>query len=200
MATVAGDPLAVRAAAEEGCDLAEAIGDRFGSRLCRSCLGFAQIFQGDLARRVRTLRPVVAEARAAHDEFLRCLASRIRALRWLRGRCGCGAGCRRGGRRDRAPSLADLERASRYWALAFAALAAGDAADGAGRDRGGLARRECPAVAGAGWGASEIAEAALAGGDLVAAAAGPTSAVSTMTGSVLVGRADGACPRGDRPR
>ena len=34
-ALAAGDPIAVRAAAEEGRDLADAIGDRFGSRRCR---------------------------------------------------------------------------------------------------------------------------------------------------------------------
>ena len=36
---MAGDPIAVRAAAEEGRDLADAIGDRFDSRGCRLCLG-----------------------------------------------------------------------------------------------------------------------------------------------------------------
>ena len=39
---MAGDPIAVRAAAEEGRDLADAIGDRFVSRECRWCLGVAQ--------------------------------------------------------------------------------------------------------------------------------------------------------------
>ena len=34
-----GDPIAVRAAAEEGRDLADAIGDRFASRGCRWSLG-----------------------------------------------------------------------------------------------------------------------------------------------------------------
>ena len=40
---IAGDPIAVRAAAEEGRDLADAIGDRFSSRQCRLCLGLAQL-------------------------------------------------------------------------------------------------------------------------------------------------------------
>ena len=44
-ASVAGDPIATRAAAEEGRDLAEAIGDRFDSRYCRWCLGVAQGYQ-----------------------------------------------------------------------------------------------------------------------------------------------------------
>ena len=42
-AIVAGDPIAVRAAAEEGRDLADAIGDGFNSRQCRVCLVVAQI-------------------------------------------------------------------------------------------------------------------------------------------------------------
>ena len=48
-ATLAGDPIAARAAGEEGRDLADAIGDRFDSRQCRFCLGVAQMYQGDLA-------------------------------------------------------------------------------------------------------------------------------------------------------
>ena len=44
-AITAGDPIAARANAEEGRDLADAIGDRYRSRLCRFCLGMAQLFQ-----------------------------------------------------------------------------------------------------------------------------------------------------------
>ena len=39
-AILAGDPLGIRAAGEEGRDLADAIGDRYHSRLCRCCLGW----------------------------------------------------------------------------------------------------------------------------------------------------------------
>ena len=52
-AHTAGDPLGVRAAAEEGRDLADAIGDRFNSRVCRFSLGSAQTFSGDLVSRSR---------------------------------------------------------------------------------------------------------------------------------------------------
>ena len=47
-ATIAGDPLAARAAAEEGRDLADAIGDGSNSRQCRFWLGMAQRANGDL--------------------------------------------------------------------------------------------------------------------------------------------------------
>ena len=70
---MAGDPIAARAAAEEGRDLADAIGDRFDSRRCRCCgLGAAQMMQGDLAGAAAQFREVVAEAEAAHDVLWRC--------------------------------------------------------------------------------------------------------------------------------
>src|SRR5262249_25393801 len=62
----AGIPTAVRGVGEEGRDLADAIGDRFGSRLCRFCLGAAQLFQGDLAGAAEQFGELVADARAAH--------------------------------------------------------------------------------------------------------------------------------------
>ena len=55
-AIIAGDPIAARAAAEEGRDLADAIGDRFDSRRCRLCLGMAQLYAGRSGRSRRTVR------------------------------------------------------------------------------------------------------------------------------------------------
>ena len=69
-ANLAGDPVAARAAAEEGRDLAEAIGDRFVSRQCRYCLGIAQLYQGDPAGAAAQFGELAAEAQAAHDELL----------------------------------------------------------------------------------------------------------------------------------
>ena len=60
-----GDPIAVRTAAEEGLDLADAIGDRFDARHCRWCLGLAQMWQGDLVGAASQFGAVVEEA--AHD-------------------------------------------------------------------------------------------------------------------------------------
>src|SRR3984957_11087579 len=64
-AQTAGDPLGVLAAAEEGRDLADAIGDRVYSRVCRFCLGAALMMQGDLAGAVSQLGQVATEAEAA---------------------------------------------------------------------------------------------------------------------------------------
>lgn len=47
-AVVAGDAIAARRIGTEGRDLADAIGDRFNSWLCRLSLGYAQLWQGDL--------------------------------------------------------------------------------------------------------------------------------------------------------
>ena len=79
-AVMAGDPIAARAAAEEGRDLADAIGDRFASHGCRWSLGVAQGMPGDLAGAVAQLREVIAEAEAAHDVFWRCCALFMQAF------------------------------------------------------------------------------------------------------------------------
>jgi hypothetical protein len=70
-AFVAGDAIGVRAAAEEGRDLADAIGDRFGSRQCRWQLAGAHVQQGDLTGAIAQLRGLVAEAENDHDVMLR---------------------------------------------------------------------------------------------------------------------------------
>ena len=59
----------MRAAGEEGRDLADAIGDRFNSRHVAFIVGMAQTMQGDLAGATAQFGEVVAEAEAAHDEI-----------------------------------------------------------------------------------------------------------------------------------
>jgi predicted ATPase len=66
-----GDPIAARAAGAEGRDLANAIGDRPNSRICRQSLAFAQLMEGDVIGAVAGFRAVVAECEADHDEFLK---------------------------------------------------------------------------------------------------------------------------------
>ena len=67
MASFAGDPIAVGPAAEEGRDLADAIGDRFFSRNCRVWLGLTVMAHGDLAGADRVLRGLPDEAQEAGD-------------------------------------------------------------------------------------------------------------------------------------
>jgi hypothetical protein len=75
-----GDPIAIRAAAEEGRDLADAIGDRFNSHGCRWTLGVAQGMTGDIDGAVAQLCEVVVEAEAAHDGYWRCCALFMQAF------------------------------------------------------------------------------------------------------------------------
>lgn len=64
-----GDPVVARAAGEEGLELADAIGDRPNSRVCRISLAFAELMEGDVGPAVERFRSVAAECEANHDEF-----------------------------------------------------------------------------------------------------------------------------------
>jgi predicted ATPase/class 3 adenylate cyclase/DNA-binding CsgD family transcriptional regulator len=184
VASIVRDPLAGRAPAEEGRDLGEAIGDPFVSRVCRYCLGRAKTMQGDLAGALALFAELVPEAEAGHDEvfWADCRGTQAIALAY-QGETGAA----------RAAAEAAVEAAAElggnpaglaYWALAAAALAAGDAA---------TARAACEAaphmgalsvVAPALRAAS--AQAAAADGDLIAARRWADEAVSTATGPWLV--------------
>ncbi len=181
-AAIAGDPLAVRAAAQEGRDLADAIGDGFNSRQCRQWLGLVQIMHGDLGGAVAQLGEVAAEAEVAHDEIWRVssVGSQGLALAYQ----GEAAAAR-------AAAEAILEGGAELGGrfavlgpvvLGFAALAAGDGA--AAHEAREAARQHMIVVSGAvaalqrDWNV----EAALADGDLAAARRCADEAVSTTTG------------------
>jgi DNA-binding CsgD family transcriptional regulator len=180
-AFMAGDPTATRAAAEEGRDLADAIGDGFDSHGCRWCLGLAQGMTGDLVGEVAQLREVVAEADAAHDMIWRFLGLFMQAVP-LAYHGDLSAA--------RAAATAAIEGAAdfggfypglAYGALAVVALAAGDVA--AADDALAAAWHHIsvqPKMA-ANWSAY-VAQAALASGDLVAARRWADEAVATTTG------------------
>jgi DNA-binding CsgD family transcriptional regulator len=174
----------VRAAAEEGRDLADAIGDRFDARRCRFGLGLAQLLQGDLAGAVAQFAAVAAEAEAAHDEIFRVdsLAGRGIALAYegdtAAARAGAWAAV------EAAAEFGGIKAAFAYGALAIAALAAGDAAaaldatEAAGPHVSALPRTTAMQRVIA-------AQAALAGGDLVVARRWADDAVSATRGAVL---------------
>jgi predicted ATPase/class 3 adenylate cyclase/DNA-binding CsgD family transcriptional regulator len=62
-----GDPVLARAAAEEGLEIADAIGNGYDSRQCRWCLGMADWFQGNLAEAGERFTGLAEEATAQHD-------------------------------------------------------------------------------------------------------------------------------------
>ena len=198
---MAGDPIAARAAAEEGRDLADAIGDRFDSRRCRWCLGNG----ADICRVIWPEPPHNSARWRPRPRQLTMrsggrTASRARASCW-RTRVSTGAA--------RAAADAAVEAAAElggvfagigYVALAAAALAAGDAASGAGRERGGLAAPECPARRRRRCTRLAVRRPRWRAGIWSRPAAGPTTPSSMATGWYLIAGADDARPRGDRAR
>ena len=67
LANVAGDPIRARAAADEGRNVAEAIGDRFTSRGCNGWRSLAYLGSGELQTAVSRFGEIFAEAEEAHD-------------------------------------------------------------------------------------------------------------------------------------
>jgi predicted ATPase/class 3 adenylate cyclase/DNA-binding CsgD family transcriptional regulator len=181
-AEIAGDPIAVLTAGEEGRDLADAIGDRFNSRTCRFYLGTSQTARGDLAGATAQLGEVAAEAEEAHDEISRVtsLGGQSLALAF-RGEAAAAravaeatlkGGAELGGR------FAVLGHA----VVGIAALAAGDGA--AAHEAREAARQDMTVVSGGAAAFQRIwnAEAALADRDLAAARRWADDAVATTTG------------------
>jgi predicted ATPase/class 3 adenylate cyclase/DNA-binding CsgD family transcriptional regulator len=183
-AIIAGDPSAARAAAEEGRDLAEAIGDKLDSRQCRVCLGWAQLYQGDLAGAVAQFGALVAEAEAAHDGLLEAynLAGQGIALAY-HGDTGA-ARVAADAAIVAAAELGGFFAGAGYPALLFAALAAGDAATALdATEAAGQHLNVLPGTAAVQRALG--AQAALAAGDLSAARRWADEAVTTTTGLFL---------------
>ncbi|HVQ99266.1 MAG TPA: LuxR C-terminal-related transcriptional regulator, partial [Mycobacterium sp.] len=199
-ARAAGNPLAARAAAEEGRDLADAIGDLFDARRCRWYLAVAQLYQGDLAGAVAQFTAVADEAEAGHDEIWR--VDSLVGLGMARAYQGDIAAARAAADAavEATAELGGLKAGAAYHTLALVALAAGDAAtaqsatEAAWPHWSGLAgAKVLPRVL--------SAEAALAGGDLVAARRWADDIVSTTPGAFvsdpLTTRARVAIARGE---
>jgi predicted ATPase/class 3 adenylate cyclase/DNA-binding CsgD family transcriptional regulator len=183
-ALTAGDPSAVRAAAEEGRELADAIGDGFHSRLCRVCLGVALKDEGDLAGAVALFAAVAVEAEAAHDEIWRADSLSYGGIALAYQGDTAAARAAADAAVEAGAELSGIEVGLGYFAVAVTALADGDAATA--RDAGEAAWGHLsvrPAQAGALR--SLKAEAALGGGDLAAARRCADDAVSTTVGVYL---------------
>ena len=176
-----GDPIAARTAAEEGRDLADAIGDRFLSRACRWWLGLAQMMQGDLAGAAAQFREWLPRPRqptmcsggpAAYSAWATCWPTR-------------GTPAPPGPRPMRpieaAAELGGFFEGFAYAALAVATLAAGDVAAAADASAAAWQRlsvqRELAVV-----NVNPIAQAALARGDLIAARRWADDAASATAG------------------
>jgi predicted ATPase/class 3 adenylate cyclase/DNA-binding CsgD family transcriptional regulator len=183
-ATVAGDPIAARAAGEEGRDVADAIGDRFYGRQSRTSLGWAQVIQGELAEAVAQFRGLVAEAESAHDLILRSTAHQ--GLSYALACQGEVSAAQRAAEvtLESATELGEMFVGTGYLALGIAALAAGDAQ--AAHDAGEAAFQNFTFAQLATVMRSVMAQAAVAGGDLIGARRLADEAVSLATGWHLV--------------
>ncbi len=181
----AGDLITGRAAAKEGRDLAESIGDRDDSRVCRWCLGLAQVMQGDLAGAAARFAELVAEAEAAHDVLYtaQSLAGRGIALAWQGDTSAARAAA--DAAIEAAAELGGIAAGNAYSVLATASLAADDvAAAQEASEKAWRHRSVQPATAAIGRIGG--AQAALAGGDLIAARRWADDAVATATGWLLM--------------
>ena len=187
-AIAAGDPIAGRVAAEEGRDLADAIGNGADSRQCRISLGVAQAWQGELPGALTQFRAVAAEAEAAHDGILLAMsvAHQGTVLAWAGDTCAARAAAEASLKSG--SELGGLAASVGYLALANAALAAGDVGDAL--DACAAALKHGSVLPG--WAAHLLpynALAALAGGDLIAARRYADDAVATATGWAVLMRA-----------
>ncbi len=183
-----GEPLAARVVAEEGRDLADAIGDGSNSRHCRICLGLAQSFLGDLTGAVAQFRAVAAEAKAAHDGLHQAvsLAHQGTALALQGDTVAARAAAQAG--LEVASEFGGLATSVSYFALANAALATGDV--GAAQDANAAAWEHGNSLPGyAAHLRPYIAQAVLAGGDLIAARGWADDAVTKATGWAVLMRA-----------
>jgi predicted ATPase/class 3 adenylate cyclase/DNA-binding CsgD family transcriptional regulator len=179
-----GDPRAALEAAEEGRELADAIGDRFVSRICRFWgLGTAQWMRGELAPAAAQFRALFAEADADHDLFMRtgCLAHLGHTLAWL----GETSAAREAATAaiEAGSEFGGLVDGVTYAPLARAALAAGDVAAAAAASA--MAADALSAVRGLRISVNPIADVALARGELAAARRWADEAVSVAAGGFL---------------
>jgi predicted ATPase/class 3 adenylate cyclase/DNA-binding CsgD family transcriptional regulator len=126
---MAGDAIAARAAAEEGRELADAIGDRFASGLCRVWgLAGARAILGDLPGADAELADLIAQANAAGDPLCRFngLSTHSFILGW-QGKTDAARAAAEAAI-ESAAELGVLIEGQGYLTLAAAELAAGDVA------------------------------------------------------------------------
>jgi DNA-binding CsgD family transcriptional regulator len=181
-AHVAGDMLGIRAAAEEGRGLADAIGDGSNSRLCRFYLAVVQQFSGELGGAAVQLGEVAAEAEAAHDEISRVTSLGGQSFAFAHQGETAAARAAADAILEGGAGLGGRWAAYAHMVSGFAALAAGDFA--AAHEAREATLRSPIVVSGGAAALRRIwnAEAALADQDLTAARRWADEAVSTGTG------------------
>jgi predicted ATPase/class 3 adenylate cyclase/DNA-binding CsgD family transcriptional regulator len=181
-AYIEGEPIAACRAAEEGRELADAIGDGYVSRHCRWTLSMAQIALGDLATGLKNAAELMEDAEAAHDvlRWANSLLTQAHGLvyhgEWSRARAAAGMVA------TVAPELGPVHQGLACTMLALASLAAGDVAAAAEASEDAQRWLASVPVTAAVRTASPVAEIALARGDLAMARRLADDAVSGAPG------------------
>jgi predicted ATPase/class 3 adenylate cyclase/DNA-binding CsgD family transcriptional regulator len=181
VAVTSGDLVTKRAAASEGCLLAESIGDYAGFVRCSWYLGLSQLAQGDIAGSMTTFDTLMAVAEASrYRNFHKyALAGKSMALAWLGDASAATTAAHEA--LDGVDELGSLNAGIAYTALGMAALAAGNisAAQSATASACKHASKVPPMAT---LFNTFHAQAALAGGDILSARHRADVAVSTATG------------------
>ena len=178
---VAGDPVAVREAAAEGRDIADAIGNPFDSRMCRFYLGWAQLWCGDLTAAIEQLGQVAAEADACADVVVKTIALECQAQALAYHGDVAAARSVATEAVQAAAQAGGIYPGVAYCALAHAALAAGDIAAAAEASQAGWPiMSQQPDVAATFM--SPMVQAALSRGDLSTARRLADDAVGATNG------------------
>jgi DNA-binding CsgD family transcriptional regulator len=200
VAMMAGDAIAASAAGEEGRELADAIGDRFASGLCRVWgIGGARPVLGDLAGSEAELRELIADADAAGDPLSRFngLMTQSFALGWQGKTTAARAAAEAA--IESAAELGVVIEGHGYLTLGAAHLAAGDVAGARDAITQGWSRMS--GVEFLTLAMRFRAETELAAGDVAAARAWADQAASATTGFFrmisLITRARVALAEGD---
>jgi predicted ATPase/class 3 adenylate cyclase/DNA-binding CsgD family transcriptional regulator len=183
----AGDPMAGRATALEGRDLADAIGDRFVSRVCRWCLGVAQLHQGELTSAIAQFGELITEAKAAHDGLIEANSLTFQGFALaLQGNTGAARATAEAAV-DATSALGEIHVGVAYSALSASALAAGEI--GAALHALDASPRLNALHQTEGQRLRYRAEVALAGGDLPAARDLAEEAVTAANGGSYLAQA-----------
>jgi predicted ATPase/DNA-binding CsgD family transcriptional regulator len=191
-AVTAGNPIVARAGAEEARDLADAIGDRWTSRQCRLSLGIAQLFQGDPAGAGAQFADLVTETEAAHEVARRVASLGYQGIAFAwQGQTGA-ARAAADAAVEAASDVGEIHASLAYAALISAALAAGDVATAQEASEADRLRLSLVPQTAALWHAYS-AQAAMAGGDLIAARRSANEAITAMTGWYSIGALTTRC-------
>ncbi|EHB58692.1 transcriptional regulator, LuxR family [Mycolicibacterium rhodesiae JS60] len=183
IANVTGDPVRAGAAAEEGRNIAESIGDRFVARACNAWLGWAYLLKGDLKVATSLLKAVRSEAEDTGDLTFRLTS--LLGLTFAMSYQGDETGYR--ATTKASEGLAD-ELGSFYSGLRIGGIAVGGLSFAeleSAAESGATAREQltfAPPQLMAHWAYYPMAEAALGRGELAEAHQWSETAASMTTG------------------